>query len=66
MPNDMTIDQKSTKSPSYKLDTKEKEKVKHQQTEKHELFCAPEGRSQKTSTEHPEKTTATDASQPPL
>jgi hypothetical protein len=60
------IKKKSTKSPSHKLDTQEKEKVKQQQTENHELFCAPQGKSQKNPTKHPEKGTVTDASQPSL
>jgi hypothetical protein len=64
MLKEMSIDQKSTKSPSHRLDTKEK--VKQQQTENHELFCAPQGKSQKKSTKHQEKRTATDASEPSL
>jgi len=56
MLNDMTIDQKSTKSPSHKLDTqKRKEKVKRQQTENHELFCAPQGKSPKKVHKTPRK-----------
>jgi hypothetical protein len=48
MLNDMTIDQKSTTSPSHKLDTQDREKFKQQQTENHELFCAPRGKYQKS------------------